>query len=53
MYAPPDSDFVAADPWILAQMIAATGSTGSLNGLLIDGDALDQVRRVSAAQAQQ
>ena len=51
MYAPPDSDFVAVDPWIVAQMIAATGSTETLNGLLIDGDALDQVRRVRAAQA--
>jgi hypothetical protein len=53
MFAPPDSNFVAADPWTLAQVIAATGSTGSLDGLLVDGDALDQVRRVRAAEAQQ
>jgi hypothetical protein len=53
MFAPPDSNFVAADPWTLAQVIAATGSTGSLDGLLVDGDALDQVRRVRAAEARQ
>ena len=52
MYAPPDSDFVAVDPWMLAQIIAATGSTGALDNLLVDGDALDQVRRVRAAEAQ-
>jgi hypothetical protein len=52
MFAPPDSDFVAVDPWTVAQIVAATGSTGSLDGLLVDSDALDQVRRVRAAEAQ-
>ena len=52
MFAPPQSDFVAVDPWALAQIVAATGSTGSLDGILVDGDALDQVRRVRAAEAQ-
>ncbi len=49
MFAPPDSNFVAVDPWALAQIIAATGTAGSLDGLLVDGDALDQVMRVRAA----
>ena len=35
----------------VAQIIAATGSTGRLDGLLVDSDALDQVRRVRAAEA--
>jgi cell division protein FtsB len=52
MFAPPDSNFVAVDPWTLAQIIAATGTAGSLDGLLVDGDALDQVMRVRAAEAQ-
>jgi hypothetical protein len=51
MYAPPESDFVAVDPWTVAEIIAAAGSTDALDGLLVDGDALDQVRRVRAAQA--
>ena len=33
MFAPPESEFVAVDPWALAQIVAATGSTGSLDGL--------------------
>ena len=49
MFAPPDSNFVAVDPWALAQIIATTGTAGSLDGLLVDGDALDQVMRVRAA----
>jgi hypothetical protein len=52
MFAPPDSDFLHVDPWTVAQIIAATGSTDALDGLLVDGDALDQVRRVRAAEAQ-
>jgi hypothetical protein len=52
MFAPPDSDFVQIDPWTVAQIIAATGSTAALDGLLIDDDALEQVRRVRAAEAQ-
>jgi hypothetical protein len=36
----------------VAQIIAATGSTDSLDGLLVDSDALEQVRRVRAAEAQ-
>jgi hypothetical protein len=52
MYAPPESDFVAVDPWTVAQIVAATGSTDALNGLLVSSDALDQVRRVRAAQAE-
>ena len=28
MYAPPESHFVGVDPWTVAQIIAATGSTG-------------------------
>jgi cell division protein FtsB len=52
MYAPPKSDFVAADPWTVAQIVAATGSTDALDGLLVSSDALDQVRRVRAAQAE-
>ena len=51
MFAPPDSDFLHVDPWTVAQIIAATGSTDALDGLLVDGDALDQVRRVRAAEA--
>ncbi|MDF2733046.1 MAG: hypothetical protein K0S92_1682 [Desertimonas sp.] len=53
MFAPPESQFVGVDPWTVAQIIAATGSTGVLDDLLVDGDALDQVRRVRAAEAQQ
>jgi hypothetical protein len=36
----------------VAQIVAATGSTDALNGLLVSSDALDQVRRVRAAQAE-
>ena len=50
MFAPPESNFVAVDPWALAQIVASTGSTESLNGLLVDDDALDQVRRVREAE---
>ncbi len=50
MFAPPESNFVAVDPWALAQIVAATGSTESLDGLLVDDDALDQVRRVREAE---
>ena len=53
MFAPPESEFVTVDPWALAEIVAATGSTGSLDGLLVGGDALDQVRSVRAAEAQQ
>jgi cell division protein FtsB len=49
MFAPPESNFVAVDPWALAQIVASTGSTGSLDDLLVDDDALGQVRRVRAA----
>jgi hypothetical protein len=52
MFAPPESEFVHVDPWTVAQIIAATGSTGALDGFLVDDDALDQVRRVRAAEAQ-
>jgi hypothetical protein len=51
MYAPPDSNFVPVDPWTVAQVIAVTGSAGSIDDLLIGGDALEQVRRVRAAEA--
>jgi hypothetical protein len=51
MFAPPDSEFAAVDPWTVAQIIAATGSTDALDGLLVDGDALEQVRRVRAAES--
>jgi hypothetical protein len=52
MYAPPDTDFVPVDAWTVAQIIASTGSAGSLDDLLVSSDALDQVRRVRAAEAQ-
>jgi cell division protein FtsB len=52
MYAPPDTDFVPVDAWTVAQVIASTGSAGSLDDLLVSSDALDQVRRVRAAEAQ-
>jgi hypothetical protein len=52
MFAPPDSDFVHFDPWTVAQVIAATGSANALDAFLVDDDALDQVRRVRAAEAQ-
>jgi hypothetical protein len=51
MFAPPASDFLHVDPWTVAEIIAATGSTDALDGLLVEGDALDQVRRVRAAEA--
>ena len=35
MFAPPESEFVTVDAWALAQIVAATGSTGSLDGLLV------------------
>jgi hypothetical protein len=52
MFAPPQTNFLQVDPWTVAQIIAATGSTDSLDGLLVDSDALEQVRRVRAAEAQ-
>jgi hypothetical protein len=52
MFAPPESNFLHVDPWTVAEIIASTGSTDALDGLLVDGDALDQVRRVRAAEAQ-
>lgn len=50
MHVAPDSDFVAIDPWTVAQVVAATGGVGSLDDLLTDSDPLDQVRRVRAAE---
>jgi hypothetical protein len=51
MFAPADTNFVRVDPWTVARIIAATGSPDSIDGLLATDDALDQVRRVRAAEA--
>lgn len=49
MHPAPHSDFITADPWTLAQILASTGTLSSFDGLLIETDPLDQVRRVRAA----
>ena len=52
MYAAPHTDFISADPWTLAQILASTGTVNTLEGLLVETDPLDQVRRVLAASAE-
>lgn len=49
MYSPPGSKFLAADPWTRARILAATGAVDAFDGLLVQGDSLDQVMRVRAA----
>lgn len=52
MYPSPHTDFLTADPWTLAQILASTGTVSTFDGLLIGTDPLDQVRRVLAATAE-
>jgi hypothetical protein len=49
MYPAPHSDFITADPWTLAEILASTGTVSTFDGLLVETDPLDQVRRVRAA----
>lgn len=49
MSAAPQTQFMAVDPDTLAQILASTGTVNSFDGLLIESDPLDQVRRVRAA----
>ena len=49
MYPAPHTDFISADPWTLAEILASTGTVSTFDGLLIESDPLDQVRRVRAA----
>ena len=49
MYASPETEFAAVDPFVLAQVIASTGSADSADGAMAESDPLDQVRRVRAA----
>jgi len=51
MFVAPQTQFTAIDPNTLAQVLAATGTVSSLDGLLIETDPLDQVRRVRAADS--
>jgi len=49
MFAAPQTEFVSVDPYALAQILAATGAVSTFDGLLMETDPLDQVRRVLAA----
>ena len=49
MYPAPHTDFITADPWTLAEILASTGTVSTFDGLLMETDPLDQVRRVRAA----
>ncbi len=51
MFAAPQSDFVTVDPHALAQILAATGTVSTFDGILVEDDPLDQVRRVLAADS--
>ena len=46
-----DADFAVVDPWVLAQVLASTGSVRGSDGAITETDPLDQVRRVRAAEA--
>lgn len=52
MYPSPNTDFLAVDPWTMAQILASAGSVDALDGLLVDSDPLDQVMRVRRAEAE-
>jgi len=49
MFAPPQTQFTTVDPNTLAQILASTGTVSSFDGLLVESDPLDQMRRVRAA----
>jgi len=49
MFAAPQTEFVSVDPYALAQILATTGTVSTFDGLLMETDPLDQVRRVLAA----
>ena len=49
MHPAPSSNFITADPWTLAQILASMGTVSTFENLLIEEDPLDQVRRVRAA----
>jgi len=49
MFPAPQNEFVTVDPNALAQILAATGTVSTFDGLLVETDPLDQVRRVLAA----
>lgn len=51
MFAPPRSDFITADPYALAQVLAMAGTVNPFDGLLVESDPLDQIRRVRAADS--
>jgi hypothetical protein len=46
-----DAEFAVVDPWVLAQVLASTGSVRASTGAITENDPLDQVRRVRAAEA--
>jgi hypothetical protein len=49
MHPAPASKFIDIDPFVLAQVLATTGTIDADDGTLIESDPLDQVRRVRAA----
>lgn len=49
MFAAPETQFTSIDPNTLAQILASTGTVSTFDGLLVESDPLDQVRRVRAA----
>lgn len=51
MFPAPNTEFLAVDPWTLAQVLASAGSVDALDGLLVQSEPLDQVMRVRRAQA--
>jgi cell division protein FtsL len=51
MFTAVETEFVAIDPLVVAQILAATGTIDPEDGTLIETDPLDQVRRVRAAEA--
>jgi hypothetical protein len=52
MYPAPHTDFLSADPWSLAEILASAGTVSTFDGILIESDPLDQIRRVMAASTE-
>jgi hypothetical protein len=51
MFTAIETEFIGVDPYVLAQVLAATGTIDPEDGTLIETDPLDQVRRVRAAES--
>jgi cell division protein FtsL len=46
-----NADFATVDPWVLAQVLASSGSAAQDDSSMAETDPLDQVRRVRAAES--